>query len=74
MRQLGFLDFDIRLNRIDKVGDPLKKINEAVEWEIFRSLLEEARRKEKNSQAGANERLWSKKGTYVHRYSGKSND
>ena len=42
MRQLGFLDFDIRLNRIDKAGDPLKKINEAVEWEIFRPLLEEA--------------------------------
>jgi len=23
MRQLGFLDFDIRLQRIDKAGDPL---------------------------------------------------
>ena len=53
MSQLGFLDFDIRLNRIDKAGDPLKKINEAVAWEIFRPLVEEARRKEKKSQAGA---------------------
>ena len=53
MRQLGFLDFDIRLDRIDKAGDPLKKINEAVEWEIFRPLLEEARRKEKKGKAGA---------------------
>ena len=27
MNQLGFLDFDIRLHRIDMAGDPLTKIN-----------------------------------------------
>ncbi len=36
-----------------KRGDPLKKINEAVDWEIFRPLLEKARKKEKKSPAGA---------------------
>ncbi len=53
MHQLGFLDFDLRLHRIDQAGDPLKKINEAVDWEIFRPLLEKARRKERKSPAGA---------------------
>ena len=53
MKQLGFLDFDTRLQRIDKAGDPLCKLNTAVDWEIFRPLLEQARRKKKKSSAGA---------------------
>lgn len=52
MKQLGFLDFDIRLDRIDKAGDPLVQLNEAVDWEIFRPILDEARRKPRKSQAG----------------------
>jgi len=53
MHQLGFLDYDIRLERIDKAGDPLKKIDEVVDWEIFRPLLQKARAKVKKSNAGA---------------------
>lgn len=53
MKQLGFLDFDIRLQRIDKAGDPLTKINDTIDWEIFRPILEQARKKEKRSLAGA---------------------
>ena len=53
MIQLGFLDFNIRLNRIDNAGDPLTKINESIDWEIFRPTLEQARKKEKKSNAGA---------------------
>ena len=53
MKQLGFLDFDIRIDRITKAGDPLVKRNETIEWDIFRPILEEARKKPKKSQAGA---------------------
>lgn len=53
MNQLGFLDFDIRLHRIDKAGDPLTKIDKAIDWEIFRPILEQARKKERKSNAGA---------------------
>jgi IS5 family transposase len=53
MKQLGFLDFDTRLQRIDKAGDPLSKLNQAIDWEMFRPLLEKARRKKKKSNAGA---------------------
>ena len=53
MHQLGFLDFATRLQRIDKAGDPLRKLNETVDWEQFRPILEKARAKEKKSPAGA---------------------
>ena len=51
--QLGFLDFDTRLHRLDKAGDPLATLNEIIDWEIFRPTIEKARRKEKKSNAGA---------------------
>jgi len=53
MKQLGFFDFDTRLHRIDKAGDPLHKLNLTVDWEIFRPILEQARKKKKKSNAGA---------------------
>ena len=53
MNQLGFFDFDIRLSRIDKAGDPLVKLNKAVDQEIFRPVLEEAKKKPAKSNAGA---------------------
>ena len=53
MNQLGFFDFDIRLSRIDKAGDPLVKLNKAVDQEIFRPALEEAKKKPVKSNAGA---------------------
>ena len=52
MKQLGFLDFDIRLQRIDKAGDPLATLDETIDWEIFRPIIEKARMKPKKSNAG----------------------
>jgi len=53
MTQLGFFDFDIRLDRIDKAGDPLVKLNHTIDWQLFRPTLEKAREKDKKSPAGA---------------------
>lgn len=53
MKQLGFFDFDIRLDRINKAGDPMVQLNDTVDWEIFRSTLDEARKKPKKSKAGS---------------------
>ena len=53
MHQLGFLDFNIRLQRIDNAGDPLTKLNTAIDWEQFRPILEQARKKTRKSAAGA---------------------
>jgi transposase, IS5 family len=39
-RDYGFFDQDIRLNKLSKLGDPLEKLNEGIDFEIFRDLLE----------------------------------
>ncbi len=48
MTQFGFFDFDIRLDHINKADDPLVQQNDTVDWEIFRSTLEEARKSRRN--------------------------
>jgi IS5 family transposase len=52
MIQPGFFDFEDRFYKIDKQGDPLAKIDEAVDWEIFRPTLEKARDKNRQSNVG----------------------
>ena len=52
MIQPGFFDFQERFHKIDKNGDPLAKINETVDWEIFRPALEKARDKGRQSNVG----------------------
>ncbi len=52
MTQLGFFDLKYRLDKIDKNGDPLKKLNIVIDWERFRPELEALRLKERKSNAG----------------------
>ncbi|MDR2813682.1 MAG: hypothetical protein LBB79_03365 [Prevotellaceae bacterium] len=40
-RDYGFWDQDIRLSKISKLGDPLEKLNSGINFELFRSLLED---------------------------------
>jgi hypothetical protein len=40
-RDYGFWDHDLRLSRISQLGDLLEKLNEGVNFELFRSLLED---------------------------------
>lgn len=53
MIQHGLFDLQNRLRKIDTIGDPLVKINQAVCWEMFRPALEKARDKKCTSNAGA---------------------
>ena len=39
-RDYGFWDQDFRLSKLSKLGDPLECLNEGVDFETFRSLLE----------------------------------
>ena len=48
----GLFDFESRMLKIDKNGDPLSKISSAVNWEIFRSELEKARCKVRKGNSG----------------------
>jgi IS5 family transposase len=52
MKQWGFFDLEKRLRKIDQNGDPLVKINQLTDWEIFRPALNKARG-ERRHHAGA---------------------
>jgi IS5 family transposase len=46
MKQFSFFGTDIQLARLSELGDPLVKINEAIDWEMFREPIESAIRKD----------------------------
>ena len=53
MGQMGFFDVQNRLRKVDKVGDPLEKLNRIIPWEEFRGTLKKAlRSKEKKNAVG----------------------
>ena len=42
MSQLGFFDFENRLSRLSRAGDPLEGLLKSVDFEIFRKALAKA--------------------------------
>lgn len=52
MLQSGFFDLEDRFGKLDRLGDPLRALNEAVDWSVFRPILEKGLKKEKKSNAG----------------------
>ena len=38
-RENGFFDAEFRLRKIDKIGDPLARLDEVIDWDIFRPIL-----------------------------------
>jgi len=53
MMQPGFFDWQKRFEKLDRTGDPLLKLNTALNWELFREELEALRDKQRKSNAGA---------------------
>jgi len=52
MKQTGLFDWQTRFEQLDNGGDPLAKLNEVVNWEMFRQNLEKARNTDPKSPAG----------------------
>jgi IS5 family transposase len=52
MKQSGLFEMDFRMEKLDSNGDPLVKLNEVMDWEIFRVDLDAVRRKQRKSNAG----------------------
>ncbi|WP_018952496.1 IS5 family transposase [Thioalkalivibrio sulfidiphilus] len=50
--QPGFFDLDDRYQLLEKLGDPLPKLNAVADWEGFRPILQRVREKERKSNAG----------------------
>jgi IS5 family transposase len=52
MRQPGFWDWEERQSKLNQKKDLLVRLNEIIEWETFRPLLEQIHHKPRQSQAG----------------------
>ncbi len=53
MLQFGLFDYQKQLSLLEKAGDPLIDLNRMINWEQFRSTIEQAREKPRKSSAGA---------------------
>jgi IS5 family transposase len=51
-KQAGLFDWQARFAQLDEAGDPLKRLNDAINWERFRPSLLKVREKERKSDAG----------------------
>ena len=49
----GFFDEEFRLEKLSEQKDPLVKLKKRIDFELFRSLLEETFRKEEKGIGGA---------------------
>jgi IS5 family transposase len=52
MMQTGLFDWQTRFEQLDNGGDPLAKLTDVVNWELFRRRLQKVRDKERKSNAG----------------------
>lgn len=51
-RDYGFFDQDIRLTKLSKLGDPLEKLNQGIDFELFRKILEDGFEKAPKGRGG----------------------
>lgn len=51
-KQLIMFGAEEQLERLSKLGDPLEKLNAAIDWEMFRAPIRKRIRKEDNSKGG----------------------
>jgi IS5 family transposase len=51
-RERGFFDEELRLRKISEQGDPLEKLNCRINWEMFRTTLNNCFQKEHNGPGG----------------------
>ena len=51
-KQINLLGGDVQLERLSKLGDPLEKIDDAIDWEIFRAPIRKRIREEDYSKGG----------------------
>ena len=52
MIQIGLFDVENKLAELSALGDPLEKLNKAINWNHFKPLLNKAFRKDRKSNAG----------------------
>ena len=50
--QSSFFDLDDRYAHLSKIGDPLERLSRAIDWELFRPLLDRIDDKPRKNNAG----------------------
>ena len=50
--QIGFWDESLRLEKLSKLGDSLEKLNQAIDWEMFRPKLTKVFKKQAKGHGG----------------------
>jgi hypothetical protein len=53
-KQPSFFDQEDRLAKLEKLGDPLLRLDSIVDWQTFRPLLKVIHQKQRKSNAGHN--------------------
>jgi len=48
----GFFDFEQRCDQLHKLGDPLERLSEAIDWGSFRPILRKVREKDRKNKSG----------------------
>jgi IS5 family transposase len=51
--QTGLFDWQFRFEKLEKNGDPLRQLNDVINWESFRPALSAVHERERKSNAGA---------------------
>ncbi len=52
MKQKGLFDEDDRLKELSRLGDPLEKLNNVINWEVFRPIITKVLQKEAKGPGG----------------------
>jgi hypothetical protein len=51
-KEYGFWDQDLRLSKISKLGDPLERLKDGIDFEIFREILDDKLSREPRGAGG----------------------
>lgn len=52
MSQAGFFDFEERCEQVGRIKSPLRRLNQVVDWQQFRPILQRLRQKERKNNSG----------------------
>jgi len=52
MSQGGFFDFQERCHQLHQLGNPLERLDKAIDWEQFRPILNKIREKDRKNNSG----------------------
>ncbi len=52
MSEVGLFDFEERCSQLNLLGNPLERLNQAIEWESFRSILSKIHEKPRKDNSG----------------------